>query len=423
MSEPLDRNLETLIRAGALPLRPDLQARARREFLCRATRPVGLPERRLDGGMALALLIGICAWVVGSIFQTVPGVPPPAARSGSPWPGSAASRGPAEAGPEGTRLPMEGSTGPHLPALSPPEGEELTLRPRLVFEGRRLSGLDLEGRASLPESTVLSLSLTFLEESWVNGRLEPKRTLVASGLSAVADGRFTFNATARGPGLYEAGLLLSAVFQNRARAPRTGLPGWAFSVAGWGDELVPRLGPGLREVDALGREALAAIDQFEKAAATEAAWRQDGGAILRRTRDLMERIETSESMRLYPASLGVLFVTLRSLAGAAPFFSWKEGQFDGPRSYHAPEQRMKTYRQEDFTFAHLRRYVTESGVGAGREMALWILKEIRRGGPRGALREALEKEAGHPGLAPFADRLGPASLEDLPALEKEIREP
>jgi hypothetical protein len=281
----------------------------------------------------------------------------------------------------------------------------------------------LEGRASLPEATVLSLSLTFHEERWVEGRLETKPTLMASGLSAVVEGRFTFEGTAGRPGLYEAEVLLSADFQNPRLAPQTRQREWTFSIPGWGDELVPRLGSGLHQEDALGREALFAIDQFERAAAAEAAWRQEGGALLRRTRELMNRIEQSESMRLYPASLGILFVTIRSLAGAAPFFSWKDGQFDGPRSYHAPEQRLKTYRQEDFTFANLKRYVAESGEAAGREMALWLVKDLRRGGPRGAVQDALATEAGHAGLARFADRLGKASIEDLPLLEKEIRDP
>jgi hypothetical protein len=62
---------------------------------------------------------------------------------------------------------------------------------------------------------------------------------------------------------------------------------------------------------------------------------------------------------------------------------------------------------------------------AGREFALWIVKDFRRGGLRPELGEAVRKRASHAGLSAFAERLekvGEGSGEDLDGLEKGIRE-
>lgn len=68
-----------------------------------------------------------------------------------------------------------------------------------------------------------------------------------------------------------------------------------------------------------------------------------------------------------------------------------------------------------------RRYVEQSVPLAGREFALWVIKDLRRAGTGGGRTEALNARASHPGLEAFVERLAKARPEDLETLEKEIR--
>ena len=83
-------------------------------------------------------------------------------------------------------------------------------------------------------------------------------------------------------------------------------------------------------------------------------------------------------------------------------------------SYHADRQKLKTSRGDPWTFDTLRRYAEEAPAVGGREAALWIVKDLRRGGRPDV--DALAKRAG---VAPYAERLRAGT--ELDTLEEDVR--
>jgi hypothetical protein len=83
----------------------------------------------------------------------------------------------------------------------------------------------------------------------------------------------------------------------------------------------------------------------------------------------------------------------------------------------------KERRNEEFDFQVLREQVKGAVRLAGREFALWVLKEFRRAGMREGLLECVREQAEHAGVSVFAERLERLTTADvnLLELEKEIR--
>jgi hypothetical protein len=286
------------------------------------------------------------------------------------------------------------------------------------------SVLRFEGAAPLPDGAILKLTVLRHVEQPAAGRLETAAVEAGRGLASVKGGRFRYEPAWEGPGVYGIRVDLSDDYQSRA--VREALPRdlksrrWSFTFPGWGDDLVGRLGPALRETDGFVAEAGELIRKFERSCANADAWQSQQKALVQEAGAFRTKLEKAEAGRLYTASVSQLLFTVRNLLGQVPYFTWKDGTFTAV-SYHNPDEPGKTFRQEEFTFANLRKYVDECRALAGREFALWALKDLRRAGPREALKEALKEQAGTPGAADFVGRLGEATPEEQDVLEKEIR--
>jgi hypothetical protein len=291
----------------------------------------------------------------------------------------------------------------------------------------RMPKLKLDGQVPLPEDVILKLNVLKQFEVWAGGRIETTTMTTGGGFAEVKGKKFSFEPGIDGPALYQ----VVVVYADGNQIPKVAqsLKGkithkiWEFKFPGWGDELAKELMPKLLELESLRTDSLDLVRRYEKACVSQQAWNAEAKQITKENATLQAKLERSEARNLYPAAYSQVFFTIRSLQGTSPYFHWEGGKFAGGKSYHADNQEIKTHRDEKYDYTNLKRYVEESDVVAGREFCLWVVKDLRRAAGKlsSDLAEALKTNALKPGIAPWAERLQKAVVEDLDPLEKEIR--
>jgi hypothetical protein len=285
--------------------------------------------------------------------------------------------------------------------------------------------LQFEGTAPFPDKAILKLTLQRTREQYLGGQLRTVPEEVGAGLVQIKSHKFSLQRIWELPGGCVASLDLQDHLQTPTVLPllqgKLAVRQWRFEFPGWGDELVPQLGPALEEIGVLAQETRDLVKKVEAACVSEETWLADKERLLGEVNQLRHKLQSSGVARLYPASLSQLHYTVSDIFRGSFSFVWNDGRFAVGASYANRGQPATTSRQEVFNFENLLRYVEEAPALAGREFALWILKDLRRGGPRDAIIEVLRNQAEHPGVSVFAERLERATAGDLEALEKEIR--
>jgi hypothetical protein len=288
--------------------------------------------------------------------------------------------------------------------------------------------LQFDGAVPLPDMTVLFVSVGRSYETWVNGKLEPG-LLGAGGLMAqVKERKFSLGNPIDGPGLFSARVDFREELQNpkvleylkkTPVQPRT----WNFMFSAWNEDFLPTLVSNLQELDQLSADALEMVKRYETACAKEELWKAQGKELTAENAKLLKRCEQTGLRALYPAALSQIHYTIRNLQGNSPYFTFEAGKFVGATSYHADMQKLKTFREEDFTYENFKRYVTESVTVAGREFCLWIVKDFYRADHKlhpDAV-DAITQMKAHAGVAEFVDRLKALTVEVVKQAELEIR--
>jgi hypothetical protein len=291
----------------------------------------------------------------------------------------------------------------------------------------RLKMLRFDGSGPLPDNAVLKLTVQATAEQWSNDRLDPMMLGTEGNVTQVKNRKFDLETPVNGPGLYSVRVELIDEFQNPQLqvsikgkyAPRA----WSFKFHAWGDDLAEELWPKLQEVDALIAEAQIILRKFELACQTEQTWQAQAKALTEENGKLLQQFEKARELKaLFPAAMHQAFYTVRNVQGTAEYFIWKEGTFAGGKSYHADNEEVKTFRNEAFTYANLRRYVDEALAIAGRELCLWILKDARRAGEiRPQHLDLLKNAKAHAGVAEFVEPMTAMKFEELDAMEKTVR--
>ena len=386
--------------------------------------------------MAASLIVP--AAILYSVLAPQSGVKPETTRVPSPGPGVEAVPVP----PKGTGSEQVTVPSPVPPAPAPgvmAKDDVMTLTCALSPARAAVRELSFEGTAPYPDGTEVMVTVIRYHEGYTGSRLITRGVRAAGGRAQVEGRRFRLSPLWDGPGRYLVNVSidesqrpgLTEALKRFPRRPST------FEFAGWGDELSGQLGPKLRDLDAVSRECLDMVARIEKLAANESAWvkekrnvdargadvilTKEAEEALKETARLMARLEKSDVKGLYPAAHGEMFFTLRTMHGNAQHFTYESGKFAGAKSYHSGGDAIKTHRVEPFNFENLKKYLGEVPSIAGREAALWMVKDLRRGAVRESYAELLKAEAKHAGLEPLADRLSKAVPEDLEALETEIR--
>ena len=317
---------------------------------------------------------------------------------------------------------------PALGAQDPPKQTQLTLAAKVPNPKAKRPLLRFEGGIPVPDMTVLFVSVSRSQESWGNDRLEPSFTTASGSMAQVIDRKFTLESPIDGSGLFSVRVDLRDELQNPQIVdslkktpvdPKT----WMFAFSAWSDDLPTNLASALQELDLLAQDAGAMVRKYETACKTEQTWQVAAKELTAENAKLLKRCESTGLRAYYPAALNQIHYTVRNLQGNSPYFSFVDGKFSGATSYHADNQKVKTFRNEDFTYENFKRYIAESTSVAGREFALWIVKDFRRAGNQSTAdaAAAVAQVKDHPGVVEFVERLKPVKLDDIETLEKDIR--
>lgn len=294
-----------------------------------------------------------------------------------------------------------------------------TRRPPVAFNGT----------CALPSGVILRIQLHRITESLASGVLSPVQTAAGGGNTEIEDKKFTFTSTLDAPGKYLAQINIPVDLQEQAHVQEvqkktTAKALWQFEFLVWTDELLPLLSTKLLDLNALVAETRDLVKRNEAACTDEKSWLAQSKMLVADGNKLSNRISNHELRAYYPAAMSNLFNTIRNVVGNAPYYTFGgDGKFSGAKDYHAESKKVSTFRNEDFNWENLKRYVEETSTCAGREFSLWVVKDLRRtaGQQRPELLEAVKAQKAAPGVELYAERLMKATLSDIDALEADIR--
>jgi len=306
------------------------------------------------------------------------------------------------------------AAGPSPLLQDPPKKDEMKLE-CTAAPGRRNPHLRLEGEApTLPEGAMLNIQLIRIEERTSDGTLVVNGIFFHSELLKVGrKGKVAYTGAVGAPGYFRAIVRLSEELQTpRSLIPlkeaKTAMPQeWTFDYTVWGDDLAGRLDPALKEFDALLERSRTVIGKFAEASSQRALWEANKQLLDREASSLLEDIGKSEAKKLYPAAASEITAAVGAVQGYSVYFTFQsDGKFDKIVDYHTNGKAV-TYRQEEFSWDVVRKYLSEASEIAGREFALWVVKDTRRSGGKvnDTLIRAVKEQASHPGVSLYSNRL------------------
>lgn len=316
-----------------------------------------------------------------------------------------------------------------VPAFADPQDElsmNVTCKPP-SFKTRR-PVMVLNGNCPLPDGVILKINLSRVIENLQGGQLLPTYVGSGSGTEGIEGKKFTYDTPIDGPGKFMVSVALPVDMQERqhyeeVKKKTANKHTWQFEFLVWGDDLVAQLSPKLTELATLISECREMLKRFEAACGNEQVWAAQQKGLVAEANKLRSKLEGHELKGFYPAAVNNLFYTVRNVITNAPYYTFSDGKFTGAKDYHADSKKVSTYRNEDFNWENLKRYVEESLPCSGREFSLWIVKDLRRTGGvmRPDIQEAVKQQTKAPGVDFFAERLQKATISDLDPLEAEIR--
>jgi hypothetical protein len=311
-------------------------------------------------------------------------------------------------------------------SASSQEGPLLSLRCQPPSARARDPRLGLEGSASLPDSVVLKISIHTVGEAVAGKGLKTFSVGVGGGLAEMKGKKFGYEPVVPGAGQYV--IVVDLMDEYQKPAVRDSLKQvkqrrWTFEFSAWSDDLAAQWDARLQDLDRLSADTASFVKRYGDACASEAAWNAVSKELLKESSQLLAKLQTTPAKAVFPAAHSQIMLTVQQLQSCMGLLSWKDGKFKGATSYHSKDEPCKTFRGEEFRFEHYKRYLEEANEIAGRELALWAIKDMRRAqGKRSAqLENALRASAAHVGFSGFVERLQAATPEDLADLEKAVR--
>jgi hypothetical protein len=406
-ADVFEKNVEAMIRRAAL--RPD-EAAAKERFLRELDAP---EERRSWKFAAAAAAILIAVTIVWS------------AKSGRPLDGTTG----------------QSSTTPKPPAPEPWSGHPLSAEggnelliggfvlrgklrpPKVIFTAR---DADRTRPGAFPEGTLFSVRVQRLSEKVQEGRLVPYARETIPGSEEFRKGEVSTQWEYRGPELVVVDLFISEALQERdivkaLRVPESQRTCF-FGGSLWNLDVLWRLESQYPEAAEFVRELRGFVGRVEESCASEALFKSRLQALVAEAEKIQSRASTFGKKSLFPASMGVVEFAARDLSVSMPLFTWEDGKFAGPKSYHTGNKLANTFRGDPFGFEAYRRYLDEAALAAGREFLLWIVRDAKVSGLEEAHRKLLRDHALKPGVEDFAQRM--LRLDQVgndPRLEGELR--
>jgi hypothetical protein len=289
--------------------------------------------------------------------------------------------------------------------------------------------LVLNGSLALSDGIIVKVNLSRAGEGMSGNEIIPSYVGAGNGTAEVAGKKFVYDTPIEGPGKYVVQISLVEELQERPLAAEIKKKAGdkrtlqrEFLV--WNDELISQISPKLNELHTLITECREMAKKFERATLSKEGWGSESKGLVLEGQKLQNRLQNHELHAYYPAAVNNLFFTIRNVVNNAQYYTFgADGKFSGARDYHADDQKVQTFRKEDFNWDNLKRYIEESSGIGGREFCLWIIKDLRRtaGQMRPEIVDAIKSQKAAPGVDFFQDRLQKATITEIDALEKEIR--
>ena len=319
--------------------------------------------------------------------------------------------------------------GAPLRAQAPPDELAMTLTCKPPSFKIKHPPLAFNGTCPLPNGIILRVGLHRIQETLSGNELMPNVVMAGGSNTEIEDKKFAFSFVIDSPGKYMSEISIPAELQERDHAAevmkRTAKKQkWQFEFLAWTDDLVPLLATKLTDLNALVTETRDYLKRCEAACISEQSWKSQAKVLTLEGSKLSNRISNHELRSFFPAAMDNLFYTMRSVTGNAPYYSFgADGKFSGAADYHADGKKVKTFKNEEFSWDNLKRYVEETLPCAGREFSLWMVKDLRRtaGEMRPEIQEAVKSQKAAPGVDVFAERIQKATIADLDLLEADIR--
>ena len=285
------------------------------------------------------------------------------------------------------------------------------------------------GTCPLPTGVIVRINLLRIADMLTGGQIQPNVLPAGGGNMDIEDKKFSYTTSVPGPGKFMAQLSFPAELQEKDHAAevlkKTAKKAtWQFEFLIWGDDLVPLLPSKLLELNGLVAEARDLIKRNEQACQSEQTWLASSKALVLEGNKMRAKLTDHELHGYFPAAMGNLFQTIRGMVGNAPYYTFgPDGKFSGAKDYHADSKKVSTFRNEEFSWENIKRYVEDSLPCAGREFSLWIVKDLRRtaGQMRPEIQDAIKSQKAAPGVDLYAERLTKATISDLDLLEADIR--
>jgi hypothetical protein len=288
--------------------------------------------------------------------------------------------------------------------------------------------LILNGTCPLSDGIILKVNLSRVTETVSGAAIQPTFTGAGNGTCDIEGKKFLYDAPIDGPGKYNVQISLVEDLQEKHLAAEVKKKAgtkrnWQFEFLVWGDELITQISPKLNDMHTLVTETRDLIKRFERAAASKEGWAAESKPLVAEGTKFQAKLEHHELKAFYPGAMNELFYTVRNVVNNAPYYTYgADGKFSGAKDYHADNEKVKTYRGEEFNWENLKRYVESALPVAGREFSLWVVKDIRRtGASRPEIVDAVKAQKAAPGVDFYQERLQKAGISDVDALEADIR--
>lgn len=396
-ADRLEKNLGDLIRHGALPLDEERRARARQRFVDGTTARTERASWKIAAAAAAALAVAIFVWSARLPRSVVP-------------------KSSVEEPPSGT-----------LSFLSSGGDKNLT-----GLFGRVEDRDRFQAQSPLPDGLEFTIRAERLEVQEEDRILKSGVRSSLLGSATLRNGGFEFDWPHKGPGRVRLQVSAKDALQNveltkklRESNLSESARQWTFEACAWDEKVLAQLSPQLTAVLQLAADLRDLLDRVQQASDFKDAIETQKKVFVREAEKLQAQADGLAASGLFPEASRRIGYTARDLAQAIPIFTWKNGKFDGPRSYYTNGEKSKTHRQEPFEFVALLGYLKDAEFVADREFGLWVFEEFRRAGPRPVLAQTVRPHQHRPGLKDVSARLQQLVHElhgvDTAALERDLR--
>lgn len=289
--------------------------------------------------------------------------------------------------------------------------------------------LVLNGGFALADGIIVKVNLSRAGEAITGNEIQPQYVGAGNGTAELIGKKFIYDTPIDGPGKFVVTVELVEELQERHLAAEIKKKAGSarkyqreFLV--WGDDLITQIAPKLNELNALIAESREMVKHFERATMSKTGWGAEGKQLTAEGSKLQNKLQNHELKNYYPAALNNLFFTVRNVVNNSAYFIFgPDGKFAGASDYHADNKKVSTFRNEDYNWENLKRYVEDTTAIGGREFCLWVVKDLRRTGGqmRPEIVSAIQSQKTAPGVDFFQERLQKAGLAEIDPLEAEIR--